>query len=85
VDAIARTEVVEAELTRMIEKRSRNGEVDPDTEGELWKESVRRHNLTRSREKQAAWCEYHRHMAQLHEGLAQRHRDELGRLIDGKV
>jgi hypothetical protein len=30
VDAVARGEMVEAELTRIIEKRARNGEEDPD-------------------------------------------------------
>ena len=36
---IARGEMVEGELDRLIERRSR--QKDPDEESELWKESVR--------------------------------------------
>jgi hypothetical protein len=44
---VARTEAADAELNRMIERRSRNGEVDRDENEELWKKSVRRYNARR--------------------------------------
>ena len=37
---IAHTEALEAELTRLIEKRAARGEVDPDTAEALWQSSV---------------------------------------------
>jgi hypothetical protein len=51
---VARSEMVEAEVDRLIEKRSRNGEVDPDEREELWKDSVRRYNALRREEMRAA-------------------------------
>jgi hypothetical protein len=35
---VAHGEVVEKELDFLIERRSRNGEVDPDEREELWRE-----------------------------------------------
>jgi len=66
--------MVEAEVDRLIERRSRNAEVDPDEREELWKESVRRYNARRREEMRAAWCEYH-------QGQAVRHRAVLKSLI----
>ncbi len=40
-------DVADRELDRMIERRSCNGEVDPDEREEIWKESVRRYNARR--------------------------------------
>jgi hypothetical protein len=71
---VARTEAADAELIRMIERRSRRGEVDPDEREELWKESVRAYTARRREENRLAWCEYHR-------GQAERHRTILERLI----
>jgi hypothetical protein len=71
---VARSKMVEAEVDRLIEKRSRDGEVDPDEREELWKESVRRYNALRREEMRAAWCEYH-------QGQAARHRAVLESLI----
>jgi hypothetical protein len=51
-------DVVERELDRMIERRTRNGEHDPDEREELWKESVRRYNARRREENRLAWCDY---------------------------
>ena len=60
---VARTEAADAELMRIIERRSRKGELDPDEREELWKESVRRYNARRREEMRAAWCEHHQGQA----------------------
>lgn len=59
---VARTEAVEAELTRMIEKRADN-KPDPDEQEELWKESVRRHHAARREENRALWIGYFERLA----------------------
>jgi hypothetical protein len=41
---VARTYAADAELVRMIERRSRKGEVNPHEREEVYKESVRRYN-----------------------------------------
>ncbi len=52
---IARGELVERELDTMIERRSRQKDLDEDSE--LWKEPVRRYNARRREEMRAAWCD----------------------------
>jgi hypothetical protein len=83
---LARSEVVEAELSRLIEKRSTR-EVDPDERDELWKASVAAYNARRREENRLAWCEYHRDQAERHRAIlealiaehrAQAERYELG-------
>jgi hypothetical protein len=59
---IARSEAVEAELNRLIERRS-SREPDPDEQEEIWKASVRRYNARRREEMRAAWCEHHQGQA----------------------
>jgi hypothetical protein len=54
---IARTEAVEADLNRLIERRA-SAETDPEEREELWKESVRRYNARRREENRLAWCDY---------------------------
>jgi hypothetical protein len=71
---VARTEAADAELVRMIEHRSRKGEVDPDEIEPYYMESVRRYNDRRREEMRAAWASYH-------EGQAERHRRTLQDLI----
>jgi hypothetical protein len=71
---VARTEAADTELVRMIERRSRMGEVDPGEREELWKESVRRYNLGRSEERREAWASYHA-------GQARRLKALMGALI----
>jgi hypothetical protein len=84
---IARSEAVEADLDRLIERRSRKGEVDRDEQEELWKASVARHNARRDEEMRAAWCEHHQGQAArlrttlealiaAHEEQAERYRDQ---------
>ena len=65
--------MVEAELARLVEKRS-SRETDPDERDELWKASVTAYNARRREENRLAWCEYHR-------GQAERHRAILEALI----
>jgi hypothetical protein len=55
---VAHGEMVEKELTRMIEKRA-SREPDLDEREELWKESVRHYNAGREAERRAAWANYH--------------------------
>ena len=59
----ARTEAADAELMRMIERRSRKGEVDPEELEPFYMESVRRYNARRREEMRAAWCEHHQGQA----------------------
>ena len=54
VDA-SRTEAADAELVRMIERRFRKGEIDPDERTVLWQESVGRYNARRREEMRVAW------------------------------
>jgi hypothetical protein len=67
----------EAELSRLIERRSRNGKVDPDEREELWKASVAAYNARKREENRLAWREYHRGQAERHkvilEGLIAEH------------
>jgi hypothetical protein len=80
---VMRGEIVEAELDRLIERRS-SKEPDPDEREELWKESVRAYTARRSEEMRAAWCEYHQGQAARHrsvlESLIAHHEDEDERL-----
>ena len=71
---IASSEAVEADLDLLIERRVRNGEVDPDEQEELWKASVRRYNARKQEQLRNEWCEYH-------QGQAARHRAVLESLI----
>jgi hypothetical protein len=68
------TEAADAGLVRMIERRSKKGEVDPDELEPGYMESVRRYNARRREEMRAAWASYH-------EGQAERHRRTLQDLI----
>ena len=67
-------ELVEKELDAMIQRGARKGDVDPDTQEELWKASVRAYTARRREEMRAAWTSYH-------EGQAERHRRTLQDLI----
>ena len=55
-------EAVEAELNRLIERRSTR-ETDPDERDELWKASVAAYNARRREETRLAWCEYYSRLA----------------------
>ena len=68
-------EAVEEELDRLIERRSRKGEMDPDGAEELWKASVRAYTARQRDEMVARWRHYH-------EEQAERHRATLQALIE---
>jgi hypothetical protein len=79
---IARSEAVEADLDRLIDRRSR--QKDPEEASEAWQESVRRYNVRLQEERRAAWCEHHQgQAARLRitlEALIARHEAEAKRL-----
>jgi hypothetical protein len=77
-------ESVEAELNRLIQRRS--GQKDPE-ESALWQASVRQYNARREAELKAAWSEHHEGQAARlrivleeliadHEQQAERYRDQ---------
>jgi hypothetical protein len=70
---VAHGETVEAELKRLIEKRS-SKELDPDEQEEIWKASVDAYNEKR---RQMARLEWHA----FHCGQAERHRATLESLV----
>jgi hypothetical protein len=74
---VARGEMFEAELTRLIEKRS-SREMDSDKREELWQESLRAYNVRGRRRREEkrllAWCEYHQEQAERH-WVVERHQD----------
>jgi hypothetical protein len=72
---VVRTEAAEAELARMIERRSRKGEVDPEELDPDYMESVRGYEEKRG---QAARLEWHPH----HTVQAERLRQTLEALIE---
>jgi len=59
---LAHSETVEAELNRLIEKRS-SREMDPDEREELWQESVRAYNAPRREANRQAWASFHERLA----------------------
>jgi hypothetical protein len=59
----ARTEAADAELMRMIERRSRKGDADPNELDPGYMESVRRYNARRREELDLERYEYHRDQA----------------------
>ena len=83
---IARSEAVEADLDRLIERRSRKGEVDPDEQEELWKESVRAYEEKRRQVARLEWRTFHcgqaeRHRATL-QALIEQHEELAAKLLD---
>jgi len=86
---VAHGEMVEAELTAFIERRSRKGDVDPDEQEEIWKASVRRYNARRREEIRAAWCSHHHlQAARLRatlEALIARHEEQAERYRDQQI
>lgn len=80
---IARGEMVEGELDRLIERRSAR-EIDADEREALWQASVRRYNARRREEMRVAWASYHAGQAERHrrtlEGLIAHHETQAARL-----
>jgi hypothetical protein len=83
---VAHREMVEAELNRLVEKRSRKGEVDPDEREELWKASLRAHNARRKEQMRAAWAAFHKGQAQCLrrtlEALIRDHEQKASKLME---
>ena len=83
---IDRSEMVEKELDRMIVKRSRKGETDPDEREDLWVQSVRRYQERERRERRAQWYGWHCDQAERHrrtlEALIARHQAEAAKLLE---
>ena len=52
------TEAADPELTRTIERRSRQDEADPDEQSELWRQSVAHYNARKREEHRRQWCDY---------------------------
>ncbi len=73
---ITRSEGVEHELNRLIERRhdQRTAEERHKPSEELWQASVERYNAERDRQLRTEWAEYH-------QGQAARHRAVLKALI----
>ena len=73
---ISRSEWVEHELNRLIERRhdQRTAQERHKPSEELWQESVERYNAERDRQLRTEWAEYH-------QGQAARHRAVLKALI----
>jgi hypothetical protein len=78
----ARGEIAEGELCRMIEKRSRNGEQDPDLLEPSYAESVRRYHERERRANRARWFSFHCGMAELHTRLADEHTTKAEKLCE---
>jgi hypothetical protein len=81
---ISNGEAVEADLSRLIERRSRQR--DADEQEELWRESVRRYNDRKQEQLRNEWCEYHQGQAARHravlESLIARHEEEAAKLME---
>jgi hypothetical protein len=79
-------EAVEAELDRLIERRSR--QKDPDEESELWRASVRAYEEKRQRMARLEWHAFHcgqaeRHRATL-QALIEHHEEQAAKLVEVK-
>jgi hypothetical protein len=79
---VAHTYAVEAEITRMIERRSRKGDVDADDREELWMESVRRFHERRREQNRWEWVRYFDRMAQSHAKLSKDYRERAELLCE---
>jgi hypothetical protein len=81
---VTRGELVEAELDRLIGRRSR--QKDPDEESALWQESVKRYEEERLKVARLEWHAFHcgqaeRHRATL-QALIELHESEAARLME---
>jgi hypothetical protein len=77
-------EAVEADLDRLIERRSR--QKDPDEESELWQESLRAYEEKRRQMARLEWHAFHcgqaeRHRATL-QALVEHHEEQAAKLMD---
>jgi hypothetical protein len=85
---ISRSEWVEHELSRLIERRH-DQRTTQETHGrseELWQESVERYKAERDRQLKTEWAEYHQGQAERHKvvlkGLIAHHEEQAAKLMD---
>jgi hypothetical protein len=85
---ITRSEGVEHELNRLIERRhdQRTVEERHKPSEELWQESVERYKAERDRQLKTEWAEYHQGQAERHrvvlKGLIAHHEEQAAMLMD---
>src|SRR5919107_757136 len=85
---ISRSEWVEHELNRLIERRHdlRTAEERHRRSEELWQESVERYKAERDRQLRTEWAEYHQGQAARHsavlKGLIAHHEEQAAKLTD---
>jgi hypothetical protein len=85
---ISRSEGVEHELNRLIERRhdQRTAEQRHRPSEELWQESVKRYKAERDRHLKTEWAEYHQGQAERHrailKGLIAHHEEQAAKLTD---
>jgi hypothetical protein len=77
VDTVERAEKVDKELSRMIEKRSRNRDIDPDEKEPGYMESVRRYNARLEVEVEHARLTWAKHLR----GVYAARKEEYERLV----
>jgi hypothetical protein len=68
---VAQSYQVEKDLDRLIERRSQNGEQEPDEHDRLWRESLERHNERLRRQNVAAWFAFFCRQADAHRKLSE--------------
>jgi hypothetical protein len=83
---ISRSEWVEYELNRLIERRHDQRAAEERHSEELWQESLERYNAERDRQLRTEWAEYHQGQAERHravlESLIARHEEKAAKLMD---
>jgi len=85
---ISRSEWVEHELNRLIERRhdQRTAEERHKPSEELWQESVEHFNTERDRQLRTEWAEYHQGQAERHrailKGLVAHHEEQAAKLME---
>jgi hypothetical protein len=85
---ISRSEAVEHELDRLIERRhdQRTAEVRHKPSEELWQESLERYKAERDSQLRTEWAEYHQGQAARHsavlKGLIAHHEEQAAKLMD---
>jgi hypothetical protein len=81
---IARGEMVEGELDRLIERRS--GQKDLDQESELWRESAKRYEKKRRQAARLVWHAFHCGQAERHrvtlQALIEHHEEQAAKLME---
>lgn len=78
---VAKTEKLEAEIDRIIEKRAaeRKG---ANAVATMWADSARVHNERRRRELSAEWYDFHERMRETHSRLAEEHEEAAARFLE---